>query len=189
MLSGRANVRPAIRQQQRQCFSWYKNAHSDPVPAPVSCPCPRGPVSALAAPPEQWEAVSTTALSITGNVRFSTDRITFQNGKLLPLEPAGIVPQFGEAMGTMSATLYRVTKPDDPSCSMATDCAAGEDPSPSPSRRLETRPCCKRHRSALDGRIFRKRAPHSRGRPELLRDLQLRGRSPLGPVFFARTMA
>jgi hypothetical protein len=69
---------------------------------------------ALAASPEQWEAVSTTALSITGNIRFSPDRITFQNGKFLPLEPAGVVPQFGEAMGTVSATPYRVTKPDDP---------------------------------------------------------------------------
>ena len=69
---------------------------------------------ALAAAPEPWEAVSTTALAITGNVRVSPDRITFQNGKSLPLAAAGIVPQFREAMGTTSAALYRVIAPADP---------------------------------------------------------------------------
>jgi hypothetical protein len=44
---------------------------------------------AVAASPEQCEAVSTTAMAITGKVRFSPDRITFQNGKFLPLAPAG----------------------------------------------------------------------------------------------------
>ena len=102
---------------------------------------------ALAASPEQWEAVSTTASSITGNVRFSPDRITFQNGKSLPLEPAGVVPQFGEAMGTVSATLYRVTKPDDPALLQGTRLCGGKEGTPARHlhRRLETRPCCKRH--------------------------------------------
>lgn len=72
------------------------------------------PSPALAAAPEQWEAVSTTALSITGNVRFSSDRIAFQNGKSVPLAPAGTVPAFGTPTGTANATLYRVTKPDNP---------------------------------------------------------------------------
>jgi hypothetical protein len=85
---------------------------------------------ALAAAPEQWEAVSTTAMAITGNVRFSPDRITFQNGKFLPLEPAGIVPQFGEAMGTVSATLYRVKKPDGPVLLQGTRLCGGRGPQP-----------------------------------------------------------
>jgi hypothetical protein len=37
-----------------------------------------------------------------------------QNGKFLPPEAAGIVSQFGETMGTVSATLYRATTPYDP---------------------------------------------------------------------------
>src|SRR5215469_7291256 len=47
-------------------------------------------VPARAASPEQWEAVSTTAMSITGN-RFSPDRITFQNGQSLALARAGTI--------------------------------------------------------------------------------------------------
>jgi hypothetical protein len=49
---------------------------------------PRSP--ALAAP-ERWEAVSKTAMAITGNVRFSPNRITFQKGKFLALAPAGTI--------------------------------------------------------------------------------------------------
>ena len=72
------------------------------------------PALALAATPEQWEAVSNTAMAITGNVRLSPDRITFQNGQPLPLVSAGTLPQFGGPTGPVSATLYSVTKPDDP---------------------------------------------------------------------------
>ncbi|MFL5266200.1 MAG: hypothetical protein ACJ8AH_06300 [Stellaceae bacterium] len=70
---------------------------------------------ASAAPPgDHWEAVSTTAIAITGDVTFSPGRITFGNGKSLPLAPAGAMPEFGAPMGTVSATLYRVTSPADP---------------------------------------------------------------------------
>ena len=69
---------------------------------------------ALAAAPEQWEAVSKTAMAITGNVRFSPDRITFGNGKSLPLAPAGDISGFGTPTGTASATLYRVIAPSNP---------------------------------------------------------------------------
>ena len=68
---------------------------------------------ALAASPEQWEAVSTTAMSITGNVRFSPDRITFQNGKSLALAPAGTM-MVTEGRESRPATLYRVVKPENP---------------------------------------------------------------------------
>jgi len=70
--------------------------------------------SAHAAAPEQWEAVSETAMAITGNVRFLPDRITFRNGKSLPLAPAGDIQAFGTPKETVSATLYRVRKPGDP---------------------------------------------------------------------------
>jgi len=70
-------------------------------------------VPALAASPEQWEAVSTTAMSITGNVRFSPDRITFQNGKSLALARAGMM-MVTEGRESGPATLYRVVKPENP---------------------------------------------------------------------------
>ena len=66
---------------------------------------------ALAASPEQWEAVSTTAMSITGKVRFSPDRITFQNGKFLPLAPGQERSRLPRGASSRPATLYRVTKP------------------------------------------------------------------------------
>src|SRR6516162_8095798 len=68
---------------------------------------------ALAASPEQWEAVSTAAMSITGNVRFSPDRITFQNGKSLALAPAGTM-MVTEGRESRAATLYEVVKPENP---------------------------------------------------------------------------
>jgi hypothetical protein len=67
-----------------------------------------------AAAGEHWEAVSTTAMAITGDVTVSPDRITFANDKSFPLAPAGTVPQFGAPTDQVSATLYKVTAPDDP---------------------------------------------------------------------------
>jgi hypothetical protein len=63
---------------------------------------------------EKWEAVSTTAMAITGDLIFSPDRITFGNGKSLPLAPSGTVPTFSAPMESVNATLYRVTTPADP---------------------------------------------------------------------------
>jgi hypothetical protein len=37
----------------------------------------------------KWEAASTTALAITGNIRVSADRITFANGAHIGLAPVG----------------------------------------------------------------------------------------------------
>jgi hypothetical protein len=84
---------------------------------------------ALAASPEQWEAVSTTAMAITGNVRFSPDRITFQNGKFLALAPAGAITVI-EGRESRPATLYRVTKPDDPVLLQGTRLCGGRTPEP-----------------------------------------------------------
>jgi hypothetical protein len=84
---------------------------------------------ALAASPEQWEAVSTTAMAITGNVRFSPDRITFQNGKFLAFAPAGAIT-VTEGRENRPATLYRVTKPDDPILLQGTRLCGGRTPEP-----------------------------------------------------------
>jgi hypothetical protein len=78
---------------------------------------------------EKWEAVSTTALAITGNVTFSPDRITFGNGKSLPLALAGTAPNF-DWSGTKTATLYRVTAPDDPVLLQGTRLCGGHAPQP-----------------------------------------------------------
>jgi hypothetical protein len=67
-----------------------------------------------AAAGEHWEAVSTTAMAITGDVTFSPERITFGNGNSLPLATSGTMPEFGAATGAVNATLYKVTAPDDP---------------------------------------------------------------------------
>ena len=64
---------------------------------------------------EQWKAVSTTAISITGDITISANRITFGNGTSVPLAAAGRVPDFKIDVGKpVSATLFRVTAPDDP---------------------------------------------------------------------------
>ena len=52
-------------------------------------------------------------MSITGNVRFSPDRITFQNGKSLALARAGMM-MVTEGRESRPATLYRVVKPENP---------------------------------------------------------------------------
>jgi hypothetical protein len=70
------------------------------------------PAPALAA--EHWAALSKTAQSITGDVTFTPQRITFQNGQSLPLVLVGAVPGFQEMGATVTVTLYRVTAPADP---------------------------------------------------------------------------
>jgi hypothetical protein len=67
-----------------------------------------------AAAGEQWTAYSKTAVAITGNITFSSDRVTFGDGKSLPLAPAGAVPDFLTLWGKRNASLFRVTAPDDP---------------------------------------------------------------------------
>jgi len=84
---------------------------------------------ALAASLEQWEAVSRTAMAVTGTVQFSADRITFQNGKFLPLAPAGTIT-VSEGRESRPATLYRVTKPDDPVLLQGNRLCGGRTPDP-----------------------------------------------------------
>jgi hypothetical protein len=66
-----------------------------------------------AAPVERWSASSTTAMSITGDVTFAPDKLTFANRASLALSDAGNTPFTG--MGKkVAAHLYRVTTPADP---------------------------------------------------------------------------
>src|SRR3546814_11865309 len=60
---------------------------------------------------ETWTAASNTASSITGDVRFSGDKITFQNGKSLPLQKAGSVTVGDFDGNAVPAVLYKGTKP------------------------------------------------------------------------------
>lgn len=62
---------------------------------------------------EKWQATSTTAISVTGNITFAPNRIQFQNGQSLPLAVVSHVTDF-KAMGdNVAATIYRVTAPAD----------------------------------------------------------------------------
>jgi hypothetical protein len=88
----------------------------------VSCPW-------AAAAGEHWEAVSTTAMSITGDVTFSPDRITFGNGKSLPLAAAGTAPNF-DWSGKKTTTLFKVTAPDDPVLLHGNRLCGGKGPQP-----------------------------------------------------------
>ena len=63
---------------------------------------------------ERWVATSTTASSITGDVRFSPGRIQFANGAALELAEAAQVPRFKADGATVAATIYRVVTPADP---------------------------------------------------------------------------
>jgi hypothetical protein len=82
-----------------------------------------------AAAGEHWEAVSTTAMAITGDVTLSPDRITFANGKFLALAPAGTAPGF-DWSGKKTATLYRVTAPADPVLLQGARLCGGHGPQP-----------------------------------------------------------
>jgi hypothetical protein len=66
---------------------------------------------AVAQPLEKWTATSTNALSITGNVSFSAEKITFFNGRSLALSSPVQVALFMVSDKPVEATLYRVVKP------------------------------------------------------------------------------
>lgn len=54
-----------------------------------------------------WQAMSTTAMSITGDITLSGDRITFANGQFLDLQPV-------EQDAANGQTLFRVTTKANP---------------------------------------------------------------------------
>jgi hypothetical protein len=73
-------------------------------------------ISASAAPAQKaaahWEALTSTALAITGDILLSESRITFENGASLELAYVGIVPDVVPDLpkGTL-ARIYRVVHP------------------------------------------------------------------------------
>lgn len=70
--------------------------------------------SKAAQAPEHWSAYSHTAEAFTGDVTFTPQRITFSNGKSLPLAPAGAIPGYETFAGKVTAQKYRVTTPANP---------------------------------------------------------------------------
>jgi hypothetical protein len=70
--------------------------------------------SKAAQAPEHWSAYSKTAEAITGDVTFTSQRITFSNDKSLPLAPAGTIPGYETFGGKVTAQTYRVTTPANP---------------------------------------------------------------------------
>lgn len=69
------------------------------------------PASAQA---ERWEPAGSTAEALTGTVKFSPSRITFQNGKSLALSQAGTTRFTNDMNKTVSANVYKVVVPEDP---------------------------------------------------------------------------
>jgi hypothetical protein len=64
--------------------------------------------------PEKWEALSSTAMAITGDITMSPTRIAFSGGAALPLAAEGALAGFKADGKPVAATLYRVTVPADP---------------------------------------------------------------------------
>jgi hypothetical protein len=77
--------------------------------------------SCIAAAPtaavERWVATSTTAMSITGDTRFTPTTLSFSNGRQLSIaflkNVSGRVSFVGDSHAKDHATLYRVTSPMD----------------------------------------------------------------------------
>ncbi|MDE2583340.1 MAG: hypothetical protein KGL52_17015 [Rhodospirillales bacterium] len=80
----------------------------------AAAPASPSATPSAAGPPERWTATSTTSVSITGDVTFQPGKVTFQNGRSLALARIGPVADFKTLLGTVPATLYRVTPPADP---------------------------------------------------------------------------
>jgi hypothetical protein len=70
--------------------------------------------SAWAQQPKPWTATSTTSIAITGNIRVTPTSITFQNGKSLAMQDAGIVTVKSITGDVTQGQLYRVTSQTNP---------------------------------------------------------------------------
>ncbi|WP_156878420.1 hypothetical protein [Roseomonas gilardii] len=62
----------------------------------------------------QWQAISNTAASITGDITVTPDRITFAGGHALILSQPTALPRFRAEGSPVAATRYRVASPADP---------------------------------------------------------------------------
>ena len=74
---------------------------------PQATPQATHPGAAVFAPPSQWQALSTTAMSITGDITLSDKRLTFTNGDFIDLKLLEHNQQTGQ-------TLFRVTTRTNP---------------------------------------------------------------------------
>ena len=63
---------------------------------------------------EHWSASSTTAISITGNLRFEPKQITFYGGAKLALNAVGQSGKFKDGNDSVDAKIYKVSGPADP---------------------------------------------------------------------------
>jgi len=72
------------------------------------------PLGSSAQAPQKWTATSTTAYAITGNIAISTDRITFQNGKVLLFSKVGKLVPFEDNGTSVDAILFEIQPADDP---------------------------------------------------------------------------
>jgi hypothetical protein len=79
---------------------------------------------------ERWTAYSTTAISVTGDVIFSPGRITFGNGRYLPLAAAGSIARYNALGKSVTASLFRVTAPADPVLLHGNRLCGGRTPEP-----------------------------------------------------------
>ncbi len=75
------------------------------------------PGASSAAQPERWVATSTTAIAITGDVRYSPTTLSFSGGRQLSIaylkDVSGRVSFVGDSHAKDYAKLYRVVSPAD----------------------------------------------------------------------------
>ena len=77
-------------------------------------PAGRGQPQGQPQAPPRWQATSNTALSITGDITVTADRITFAGGHSLSLSQPTPLPRFQAEGSPVAATRYRVANPTDP---------------------------------------------------------------------------
>jgi hypothetical protein len=76
---------------------------------------------------EHWVPTNRAAQSTTGRVTFTTLQITFQNGKSLELAPGGEMIFRPEKRQKVTAELYRVIQPADPTLENGSTICQGKD--------------------------------------------------------------
>lgn len=78
----------------------------------------------------QWQAISNTAASITGDITVTPDRITFAGGHALTLSQPTALPRFRAEGSPAAATRYRVANPADPILLNGNRLCGGRTPAP-----------------------------------------------------------
>lgn len=78
----------------------------------------------------QWQAISNTAASITGDITVTPDRIAFAGGHALTLSQPTALPRFRAEGSPVAATRYRVASPADPILLNGNRLCGGRTPAP-----------------------------------------------------------